>query len=125
MHVTQSVPKTNKVSERDFALLDIFLKEKPNASTVAIECLILFSQNKTREWLGKKINGERERLFQAARKLTPKFRKKYKERKQEIQQYRASVIQARRKAKEAKSKKDEVNRRNNNEWILANRGRNR
>ena len=63
MQVTQSVPKTNKVSERDFALLDRFLKEKPNASTVAIESLILFSQNKTREWLGKKTNAERHGFF--------------------------------------------------------------
>ena len=120
MHVTQSVPKTNKVSERDFALLDRFLKEKPNASTVAIESLILFSQNKTREWLGKKTNAERARLFQAARKLTPKFRKKYKERKQEIQQYRASIIQARRKAKEAKSKKDEAIRHELTEEMIMN-----
>ena len=120
MHVTQSVPKTNKVSERDFALLDRFLKEKPNASTVAIESLILFSQNKTREWLGKKTNAERAWLFQAARKLTPKFRKKYKERKQEIQQYRASVIQARRKAKEAKSKKDEAIRHELTEEMIMN-----
>ena len=43
---TQSVPKTNTVSERDFAQLDRFLRVKPNATTVALESLILFSNKR-------------------------------------------------------------------------------
>ena len=105
---TKPVPKTNKVSERDFALLDRLLQQKPNASTIAIESIILFSQNKTRKWIEKKSEAERKQLFQAARKLTPQFRKKYKDRRREIQQYRANVILKRKNDKEKKCKKDEA-----------------
>ena len=34
---TKSVPKTNTISERDFAQLDRFLREKPNASILSLE----------------------------------------------------------------------------------------
>ena len=44
---TKSVPKTNVVSERDFAQLDRLLREKPNASTLSLEGIIMFSNNKT------------------------------------------------------------------------------
>ena len=36
-----SVPKTNVVSERDFAQLDRLLRQKLNASTLALEAMIL------------------------------------------------------------------------------------
>jgi len=44
---TESVRTANVVSERDFALLDRFVREKPNASTLALEAHIIFSNNKT------------------------------------------------------------------------------
>ena len=37
---TASVPKTNTISERDFAQLDRLLKEKPNATTMALEASV-------------------------------------------------------------------------------------
>ena len=65
---TKSVPNSNTVSERDFAKLDRFLMEKPNATTLALEGLILFSNNKTAQWLRDKSPEEREILFTKARK---------------------------------------------------------
>ena len=50
---TKSVTKTNTVSERDFAKLDRLLREKPNASLLALEGHILFSTNKTSKWLAQ------------------------------------------------------------------------
>ena len=44
---TKSVSKTNVVSERDFGKLDRLLREKPNATTLSLEAMILFSNNKT------------------------------------------------------------------------------
>ena len=82
---TQSVPKTNTVSERDFAQLDRFLREKPNATTVALESLILFSNNKTREWLQQKSDEQKAKIFASARKMVPKLRKQYQERRKAIQ----------------------------------------
>ena len=48
---TKSVPKTNTISERDFAKLDRLLREKPNATTLSLEAIVLFSNNKTGKWL--------------------------------------------------------------------------
>ena len=44
-----SVPTTNLAPERDFAILDRLVREKPNAS-VALESMILYSHNKTSSW---------------------------------------------------------------------------
>ena len=44
---TESVPTTNTISERDFGKFDRLLQEKPNATALAIEGMILHSNNKT------------------------------------------------------------------------------
>ena len=54
-----SVPKTNVAPERDFAVLDRLLSQKPNANYIALESLLLYSQNKTSKWLSSKSNEER------------------------------------------------------------------
>ena len=51
---TKSVPPTNVSPERDFAILDRLMSEKPNATHIAIESMLLFSHNKTSEWLQSK-----------------------------------------------------------------------
>ena len=91
---TKSVPKTNTVSERDFAKLDRLLREKPNATTLSIEGMILFSNNKTARWLNSKSEEERQQLMQKARTLAPEFRKQYKLRKLNLLQERARILQA-------------------------------
>ena len=48
-----SVPTTNVSPERDFAVLDRLLREKPNAHTVALEAIIMFAHNRTAKWLEK------------------------------------------------------------------------
>ena len=48
-------------SERDFGRkLDRFLREKPNASTLSLEAMIMFTNNKTASWLNTKTLKERE-----------------------------------------------------------------
>ena len=42
---TNSVPKTNVSPERDFAILDRLMSEKPNATYIALEAVILYSHN--------------------------------------------------------------------------------
>ena len=44
----------NIISERGFAKLDRLLREKTNATTLALEGTILFSNKKTAWWLRKK-----------------------------------------------------------------------
>ena len=44
---TKSVRPTITISERDFAVLDCYIREKPNASLLVLEAHILFVNNKT------------------------------------------------------------------------------
>ena len=80
-----SVPTTNVSPERDFAILDRLMQQKPNANTIALEAIIMYSQNKTSAWLQEKSEDEKEKLLQAARNLVPMVKEKFKTRKQEIQ----------------------------------------
>ena len=89
---SKSVPNSNTVSERDFAKLDRLLREKPNATTLALEGLILFSNNKTAAWLQAKSENDRKELFRKVRKLAPEFRDLYKERRQKLLEDRARVL---------------------------------
>ena len=72
------VSKTNVVPERDFAVLDRLLSEKPNATYIALESLLLYSHNQTSEWLRSKTDEEKEKLFCAARTLKSVHRANFK-----------------------------------------------
>ena len=51
---TKLAPKTNIISEKDFAKLGRLLCEKPNATTLSLEGMILFANNQTSQWLNSK-----------------------------------------------------------------------
>lgn len=95
---THSVPNSNTVSERDFAKLDRLLREKPNATTLALEGLILFSNNKTAQWLHCKNPEDREKLFSKARKIGPEFKELYKQRRKKLLEDRAKVLRQKQRA---------------------------
>ena len=98
---TKSVSKTNVVSERDFGKLDRLLREKPNATTLSLEAMILFSNNKTMNWLTSKSPEEVQHLLQTARKIAPEFRRLFKERKQNILEARIRALHEKQHALEA------------------------
>ena len=50
----KSVPKTSSFAESVFGRLDQLLKCKPSITTIAAESFIMFSNNKTLEWLSIK-----------------------------------------------------------------------
>lgn len=77
---TTTVQTTNTISERDFAKFDRLLREKPNASTLALEAHILFTNNKTSKWFSTKPAVERETMMEEARKNAPQYRKMYRQR---------------------------------------------
>ena len=64
--IAKNVPKTNKISEADFAMLDLLIRKKPNASINALDALIMWSQNKTMKWLDTLSSGE-DNLFRAGK----------------------------------------------------------
>ena len=76
-----SVPKTNVAPERDFAILDRLMREKPHASVVALESMILYSHNRTSSGLEKQSCEEKKKVFEAARNLAPAIRRKFNERR--------------------------------------------
>ena len=89
---SKSVPNSNTISERDFAKLDRLLREKPNASTIALEGIILFSNNKTAQWLHEKSPQDREAIFKRARKVAPEFKDLYKQRRRQLLEDRSKVL---------------------------------
>ena len=89
---TKSVPTANLAPERDFAVLDRLMVQKPNATCIALESVILFSQNETSKWLGKKSETERKRLLQAARTLRTVHKANFRKRREEIERQRVEAI---------------------------------
>ena len=101
---TASVPKTNVSPERDFAVLDRLMREKPNATYIALEAVILFSHNKTSEWIDKKSSKEKERLLKAAREMAPVHKVNFQKRREEITAKRLDEIK--KKEEEIKRKRE-------------------
>lgn len=89
---TKSVRPTNTISERDFAQLDRFIREKPNASLLVLEAHILFTNNKIIDWLSNKPVSERQTLLDLARQSAPAHRKRFKERQKAIEAQRAAAL---------------------------------
>lgn len=93
-------------------MLDRLISEKPNATYIALESMLLFSRNRTTDWLQSKSPERKERPLQAARKLTPTQRAIYHKRREEIEEKRIRALEnkerelARKKEKELKSKKE-------------------
>ena len=102
---TASVPKTNVISERDFAKLDRLLREKPNATTLSLEAMVLFSNNRTASWLSSKSADEIQTLLQQARTSAPEFRRLYKDRREQITKDRAQILRAKEQALQAAREK--------------------
>ena len=101
---TLSVPRHNKFPERVFALLDALTRFRPVASTLRNEAYIMFSLNKTGEWLSSLTENERDIFLQQARSEGPKLRQLYKERTMEIETTRQDLL--RKKIQENERKKD-------------------
>eukprot|EP00117_Sycon_ciliatum_P043028 scpid76657/ scgid31214/ len=84
---TASVRTTNVASERAFALLDRLQREKPNASTIAIEGIVLFCCNRTGEWLRSQSSLRRRELFKSALAGAQHHRQLYQQRSQAIRDF--------------------------------------
>ena len=63
---TNSVATTNVVSKRTFAQLDRLKREKPNASVLAMEGMVLFATNKTAAWPQTQTSERRKHLLDSA-----------------------------------------------------------
>jgi len=75
---TASVPKANTASKRDYAQLDHLLQEKPNATIISLEAMILFNNIQTSNWLNQKEPSVRAKLLANVRKCGVEFKKSIK-----------------------------------------------
>ena len=73
-----SVPATNTASERDFAQLDMLMRSKPSASTIAYESIIMWSNNKTSTWLASLSPEDHQSILDDARKNAPAMQSQIK-----------------------------------------------
>ena len=109
---SKSCRKHNKFPERIFAILDNLMRKRPNASAIANEAFVMFTNNKTREWLDAKPEKDRKRLITDASVLAPGLRQKYKIRVKEIANSRKEALEKKReeierkRGKELKKKQD-------------------
>ena len=103
-----SVPTSNIISERDFAIFDNLLREKPNARVLSLEAMIMWAQNKPSDWLDGSDEQSRAQKHKNARKMADVIRQKMKQRRKEILSIRRRKLEEnRRKQEEKKSKMKE------------------
>lgn len=87
-----TVSTTNIVSERDFANFDRLKREKPNANTIALEGMILFTNNKTLRWLDSMEPEKKAIILSTARQQAPKMITEYRNRKEELKQKHKELL---------------------------------
>ncbi|XP_048238950.1 uncharacterized protein LOC125372575 [Haliotis rufescens] len=99
---TSGVPKHNIATERLFSGLDRLIHKMPNANTIGIEGILLWSLNKSVDYLDSLSPAERERLIGKARSAAPAMLVKYRERKRLIKQKRKEKVNERAEKQAAK-----------------------
>ena len=89
---SKNVPVHNKASEYDFAILDLLIRTKPRSNIETLQCITMWSKNKTDVWLGSKSTEEKNKIFENARKCSEKMKYKFKQRRQELLERRTEIL---------------------------------
>ena len=97
---TALCPRSNVLSERDFAQMDRKVKQKPNISTLAASGMIMYVNNRTGAWLCRKDDESQQRLLQQVVTLAPELVKSFKEKRRDLLQKRIGKQQKVRMEKE-------------------------
>lgn len=101
-----SVPTTNTCSERDFAQLDILMRLKPSASTECYESIIMWTNNKTSQWLGNLESSEREKILSDARTSAPAMMHFFKKKQIDLYNKKLQLLKIRQEKKVSKENKE-------------------
>ena len=101
----RSVPTTNVSPERDFAVLDRLLREKPNATMVALESMMIYRTNKTALWLQGKNPKDTHKLLKAAQARVPQVKEMDKSRRELIKTRQKEAFLRKQKEVARKEKK--------------------
>ncbi len=100
--IAKSVPTTNMVSKRDFAMLDWLMRFKPHSSTLHKSTLIQWKNNKTASYLDSLSAKERETLLENARKNASKIASDFKANQQALKAEKLAKLQSKQEEKEKK-----------------------
>ena len=92
---TSSVMKHNKLPEFVFGQLDQLFRYRPNATLLTNEAFLMYSHNKTRDWLNRLDETERNTLIYECKKEGKEIRKQFKVRLQEIEAKRLEAQETR------------------------------
>lgn len=110
VQLLSSVPTTNTVSERDFAQLDMLMRAKPNASTVTFESIIMWSNNKTSDWLSSLSEDERCQVLSEARTSAPNMLQNIKARQRQLFTCKLENLRQRQEKKAKQEEKTHANK---------------
>ena len=81
--------------------MDWLLREKPNASTLSLEAMVLFSNCSTASSLSSKSADGIQKLLQQAQTLVPEFKRLRKDRREQVIKDRAQLFGAKEEALQA------------------------
>ncbi len=84
---TLSAPLTNKLPERVFGYFDFLVKKRPNSSAAANEAQVLYSFNKTSEFVNSKSEEELAELVKVVKSQRSKSKSIASARQKKIQDY--------------------------------------
>lgn len=105
-----NVPSTNLIGERDFAILDMLVRQKPSARVISLEALIMWINNKTARWIHSLDETRKTELMTEARTRAPAVLQKYKDRMTAIKSEKWRLLQEKQKKKEEKTRKQVTER---------------
>ena len=98
----KNAPKSNVVPERDFGMLDRLLAQKPNATTLVFEGIVMFTKNDTRSWRDSLSAEKKAIVMEMARNSKLSQRQEFIQRK--------AIIIKKREEKQAKGKEEKEKR---------------
>lgn len=90
---TESVMKTNVMPERDFGMLDRLIMEKPRATTIVLEGIIMFNKNETGVWRDKLPPEKRQMVMKLAQQSKEKQKALFAARQLEIRKQRVEKME--------------------------------
>ena len=100
-----NVPSTNMIGKRDFAMLDMLVRQKPSARIASLEAIIMWTNNKTSQWVHSRDEDTRGKLLAEARARAPKLLEKFKARTEKLKREKWSQLQLKQKNKAEKDLK--------------------
>ena len=102
---TASCPTDNVAAERVFAGLDFLKRNKPNMSVLAMQGILLWTQNRSMDYLDKCSEEDRQRLINQATKRRKSVVMSYQEKVKTIRQKQQALMDSNHRSREERKRK--------------------